>query len=137
MEKTTAKGATLLKVTGIIMIIGSALSFIISIVAIVGIAQTIRNPFLTVSAVAVTAVIIAPIHLLIEFITGIVGVKNCKRPEKASTCITWGVLSALSCILVNLLTISSGGSFSAFSVILGLVLPVLFIIGAVQNKQES
>lgn len=137
MEKTPAKGATLLKVTGIIMIIGGVLSFLISITAIVGIAQAMRNPFWTVSTVTVATLIIAAIDSVIEFTTGIVGVKNCNRPEKAGTCIAWGIFVALNCILANLLTMSSGGSFSVFSLILGLILPVLFIIGAAQNKQES
>lgn len=38
MEQTTPKGATMLKVTGILMIIGGAISIIVSILAIIGIA---------------------------------------------------------------------------------------------------
>ena len=39
MEQTTTKGATLLKVTGILMIIGGAISVVMSIIAVAGIAR--------------------------------------------------------------------------------------------------
>ena len=44
MEQTTPKGATMLKVTGILMIIGGAISIIVSILAIIGIAAIAYRP---------------------------------------------------------------------------------------------
>lgn len=88
MEQTTPKGATMLKVTGILMIIGGAISIIVSILAIIGIAAIAylsdgsaslgllyaSGALLTVSSVA-------------ELIAGILGTANCKKPEKAKTCL--------------------------------------------------
>ena len=125
MEQTTPKGATMLKVTGILMIIGGAISIIVSILAIIGIAAiaylsdgSVSLGLLYVSGALLTVSSVA------ELIAGILGTANCKKPEKAKTCLAWGIVVAIG-----------GGSFSVISLITGLVLPVLYIIGAAQNKQ--
>ena len=96
MEQTTPKGATMLKVTGILVIIGGAISIIASILAIIGIAAIAylsdgsaslgllyaSGALLTVSSVA-------------ELIAGILGTANCKKPEKAKTCLAWGIVVAV------------------------------------------
>ena len=47
----------------------------------------------------------------------------------------WGIVVAVLCVAGSILTVVGGSSFPVFSLILGLVLPVLFIIGAAKNKQ--
>ena len=71
-----------------------------------------------------------------QLIAGIIGVKNCKKPEKAGTCMVWGIIVAVLCVVGTILNSVGGGSFSVFSLMLGLVLPVLYIIGAAFNKKE-
>ena len=71
-----------------------------------------------------------------ELIAGIIGVANCKKPDKAGSCIVWGIIVAVLSVAGTILNSVGGGSFSAFSLILGLVLPVIYIIGAVFNKKE-
>lgn len=48
----------------------------------------------------------------------------------------WGVIVAVLCVVGTILNSVGGGSFSVFSLLLGLVLPVLYIIGAGFNKKE-
>lgn len=110
MEQTTPKGATMLKVTGILMIIGGAISIIVSILAIIGIAAIAylsdgsaslgllyaSGALLTVSSVA-------------ELIAGILGTANCKKPEKAKTCLAWGIVVAVLAVAGIILNAIGGG----------------------------
>ena len=136
MEQTT-KGAKFLKVTGILMIIGGALSLIISVIAIVGIAALayISSGEIS-SGLLYASGILMLISSAAELIAGIIGVKNSKNPERAGTCIVWGVIVAVLSIIGMILNSVGGGSFSATSLLTSLVLPVLYIIGAFQNKQS-
>ena len=131
--ETQAKGAGFLKVTGILMIIGGSISIITALVTIIGVAALIALGAGT--ALLYAAGILSILSAGAQLIAGIIGVKNCKRPEKAQNCITWGVIVAALCVLGSILTVIGGGSFPIFSLLLGLVLPILYIIGAVKNKQ--
>ncbi|MGN0601869.1 MAG: hypothetical protein ACI4I7_04085 [Oscillospiraceae bacterium] len=138
MENNTAKGSGFLKVTGILMIIFGSIALIVSIVAILGIAALayISSGEMS-SALLYTAGVLSLISAVAEFVTGILGVKNCKRPEKAGTCIAWGIIVIVLSVAGSILTVVGGDSFPVFSFLLGLVMPVLFIIGAVKNKKSA
>lgn len=137
MESKKAKGAGFLKVTGILMIIGGAISVILGIVAALGVAALVLiSDGAVSSALLYTSVILMIVSAVAELVAGIIGVANCKKPEKAGSCIVWGIIVAVLSVAGTILNSVGGGSFSAFSLILGLVLPVLYIIGAVFNKKE-
>ena len=130
-----AKGSGFLKVTGILMIIGGAISLIVAIVAIIGIAALVYVAGSEINAgLLYAAGVISLVSAVAELIAGIVGVKNCKKPEKARTCVVWGVIVAVLCVAGSVLAVVGGNSFPVFSLILGLVLPVLYIVGAIKNK---
>ena len=133
MEQTTPKGASFLKVTGILMIIGGGISLIVAIVALLGIAALAvlgASSGMLYAAGALTL-----ISAVAELVGGIIGVVNAKRAEKAGLCMAWGIIVAVLCVAGCILTVVGGSAFPWFSLILGLVLPVLFIIGAAKNKQ--
>ena len=133
MEQTTPKGASFLKVTGILMIIGGGISLIVAIVALLGIAALAvlgASSGMLYAAGALTL-----ISAVAELVAGIIGVVNAKRAEKAGLCMAWGIIVAVLCVAGCILTVVGGSAFPWFSLILGLVLPVLFIIGAAKNKQ--
>lgn len=128
-----AKGATFLKVTGIIMIVGGALGIILGIVALI--AAIAANALAGgAGGLLVVAALIALVGSVLQLIAGIVGVKNCNKPEKAQTCIVWGAIVAALNVLSVVLTVAQGGDI-AVSGILGIVVPALFIFGAIKNKQ--
>lgn len=134
---TTTKGTGFLKVTGILMIIGGGISIIMGIIAALGVAALAYISDGTVSsALLYASVVLMLISAVAELVAGIIGVVNCKKPEKAGVCIAWGIIVAVLSVAGTILNSVGGGSFSAFSLILGLVLPVLYIIGAVFNKKE-
>ena len=135
MEQNIAKGAKFLKVTGILMIIGGALALIVGIIAILGIAALayITDGELATGLLYASGVLIL-VSAVAELIAGIIGVKNCKKPEKAGTCIAWGIVVAVLCVAGCILEVVGGSSFPISSLVLGLVLPGLFVFGAVKNK---
>lgn len=128
-----AKGAQFLKVTGIIMIVGGALGIILGIVALIAAiaANALADGAL---GLLIVAALIALVGSVLQLIAGIVGVKNCNKPEKAQTCIVWGAIVAALNVLSVVLTVAQGGDI-AVSGILGIVVPALFIFGAIKNKQ--
>ncbi|MGM9554712.1 MAG: hypothetical protein ACI3V2_10430 [Faecousia sp.] len=133
MEQTTPKGASFLKVTGILMIIGGGISLIVAIVALLGIAALAVLG--ASSGMLYAAGFLTLASAVAELVTGIIGVANAKRADKAGMCMAWGIVVAVLCVAGCILTVVGGDAFPVFSLILGLVLPVLFIIGAAKNKQ--
>ncbi len=131
----TAKGAAFLKVTGILMIIGGAIALIIGFAAVAAVAAlAYLSDGAISSGLLYTATILTLIGAVAELIAGIIGVVNSKKPEKAGACIVWGVIVAAFSVAGCILTAVAGGSFPVFSLLLGLVLPVLYVIGALKNK---
>ncbi len=133
MEQTTPKGASFLKVTGILMIIGGGISLIVAITALLGIAALATLGVS--SGMLYAAGFLTLASAVAELVTGIIGVANAKRAEKAGLCMAWGIVVAALCVIGCILTVAGGDAFPVLSLILGLVLPVLFIIGAAKNKQ--
>ena len=70
-----------------------------------------------------------------QLIAGIMGVKNCDKPEKAQSCLVMGVIVAILSVAGNIISNVLGSSFNILSYATGLVIPVLYIIGAVKNKE--
>ena len=72
-----------------------------------------------------------------ELIAGIIGVINAEKPQKAKACIVWGALVAILSVAGTILGVVGGSDFSVSGLVLGLVLPVIYIIGAVKNMQSA
>lgn len=148
MEQT---GSKLLKVMSILMIIGGILSAIVSLFSLVGagaMTAVSGNPDAQKAAAdagtnmgAVTAfiwvsVIIMVISAVIEIIAGVKGVKNWNNPSAAQSLLGFGVVCAILAVIGSIVS-AVGGAFSIFGLILGLIFPVLYIIGAVQLKNQG
>ena len=130
------KGSKFLKVTGILMIIFGALALILSIVAAIGLAALAALDLNTWQYTS--AVILMLVGSIFELIAGIVGVKNCNKPEKAGTCMVWGIIVIALSVLSNVLTlVGNPDNFSIVNLLTGLVIPVLYLIGAVMNKKAA
>ena len=130
------KGSKFLKVTGILMIVFGALALILSIVAAIGLAALVALDLNTWQYTL--AVILMLEGSIFELIAGIVGVKNCNKPEKAGTCMVWGIIVIALSVLSNVLTlVGNPDNFSIVNLLTGLVIPVLYLIGAVMNKKAA
>ncbi len=132
------KSNTLLKVCSILMMIGGILGIITGIIAIIGVAALLE--MMEGSAPAGTAAILYGASILavagsvIQTIAAAKGLGACKAPEKAQSCIIWGIIVAAFCVVAQILNVVGGSEFSAISLVTGLVLPVLYIVGANQIK---
>lgn len=138
MEQSTAKGAGFLKVTGILMIIGGAIGIIFSIIALLGIAAlaTLADTHYELGMLYAAGAV-ALVGSIAQLVAGIIGVANCKKPEKAMTCVVFGVIVAVFNVAGVILNVAGGGSFNFVSLITGLILPVLYIVGAYMNKKAQ
>ncbi len=146
------QGSTLLKVVSIIMIIGGIIGAISSLLVAggAGLMTAVQsNPEAqkaaaeaggnlgVVTALLWIAAIFCVISAVIEIIAGVKGKKNCNNPAAAQSLIIWGVVSAVISVIGNVLFATSGVGVQVVSIILGLVLPILYIIGAVQLKGQG
>ena len=130
------KGRKFLKVTGILMIIGGAFSIIGGIVAMIGagalaaVLETSAGGLMLASALILASAVF-------QLIAGIMGVKNCDKPEKAQICIVIGVIVAILSVAGNVISNVLGSDFNIINYATGLIIPVLYIIGAVKNKEAA
>ena len=128
------KGRKFLKVTGILMIIGGAFGIIGGIVAMIGagalaaVLETSAGGLMLASALILASAVF-------QLIAGIMGVKNCDKPKKAQSCLVMGVIVAILSVAGNVISNILGSSFNILSYATGLIIPVLYIIGAVKNKE--
>ncbi len=131
-------GHKFLKVTGILMIIGGALSAILGIVAVLGVAALAYIASAqTEAGMLYASTILLLISGVVELIAGIIGVINAEKPQKAKACIVWGALVAILSVAGTILGVVGGSDFRVSGLVLGLVLPVIYIIGAVKNMQSA
>ena len=70
---------------------------------------------------------------IVQFASGVAGIKIYKKPEKANVCVAFGiavvVLNAVSAIVFTI-TDQNGVGVAAISLVIALVLSVLYVIGA-------
>lgn len=138
-----AKGKVLLKVAGILMIIGGALSIILSVVfAMAAAALTAAGGPKTI----IVGLLITILGSVTELIAGILCTRYHAEPAAAVKCMVWSCVTILLQVVGAVLVISgtnvlasetgqmlSGGVSAVLSIILGAVVPVLAVIGALRN----
>ena len=135
------KSNKFLKVTGILMIIGGSIGLIIGLIAVIGVAALaalIRAAGEEVSSgMLMFGAVLYLVCAVVQFVAGILGVKNAKKPEKAMVCVVFGILTAVLAVVSTIITTAGGGDFNAVNLGTGLILPILYLIGAFQNKQKA
>ncbi|MDR0380454.1 MAG: hypothetical protein LBH86_00460 [Oscillospiraceae bacterium] len=119
-------GGKFLRITGILMIIGGALSILLGVIALFG-----SLIIVTGAAQVLAASILALVGGAAELVAGIFGVIYADRPDKAHICIVMGIIVAVLSVASNLL------SFNASTLLAGLLLPVLYLVGAFKNKPTA
>lgn len=129
------KGKNTLKIAGVLMIIGGVIGFILALLALLGaiaMGHVLENT-VPLGLIYLTG-ILTMICAVVEFIAGIVGVKNCARPENARTCIVWGgIVLALSLVSI-VVSMIVNAKVDLISIVLSLVVPLLYFYGAIQNQ---
>ena len=131
-------GAGFLKVVGILMIIFGAISLVVSLIAVAGMSmiEAVSGGAIDTGMLWI-GVILSVVSAALEMVAGIVGVVNAKKPEKAKTCLVFGIIVAILTVAGCIFTVAAGQDFPVASLLLGLVMPVLYIIGAVKNMKAA
>jgi len=97
-------------------------------------------------ALVVTGIIASAVSGVIELIVGIYGIRNSSKPDKADVLIMLGILISVVTLANLVITFkmyqqlmlyTGAGMSSAFTGVLGFILPVLFLIGAVNMKRQA
>lgn len=137
-----APGRTFLMVVGIFLIIGGVSAMVTSAMNFVMIGQeefalileqTLQQVGISKTTFQISIVLTA-IQSVINVVTGIIGVANSKKIEKASLCYICGIVLIVFALICNAYSAFSG-AFSIFSVIFSLILPLLYFWGALKNRQ--
>ncbi|WP_071704909.1 hypothetical protein [Murdochiella vaginalis] len=131
-------GIKMLKVSSILLIIGGAIATILGIVSLLGVGalHSIFGDDLPVGLLYAVAGFALASGVL-TLIAGIVGVGACKKPEKAGTCIILGVIVVILTVIGQVLNMKAGNQFDITSIVIGLLLPVVYIVGASQVKKMA
>ena len=130
------KGKMFLKVTGILMIIGAAFGIIGGIIAMIGVGALAAVLETSAGGLMLASALIL-VSAVFQLIAGIMGVKNCDKPEKAQSCMVIGVIVAILSVAGNVISNVLGSDFNIINYATGLIIPVLYIIGAVKNKEPA
>ena len=134
-EKMTNNGQKFLKITSILMIIGGIIAVIAGVIAILGVSALVA---LAGSAEGIgllyASSILVTITSVIEIIAGAKGLKACKVPENAGKCVTWGIVIAVLSIISMVIGLIGGGEFNITSLVLNLLVPGLYVYGALKTK---
>ena len=128
------KGSKFLKVTGILMIISAAFGIIGGIIALIG-AGALAAVLETSAGGLMLASMLILVSAVFQLIAGIMGVKNCDKPEKAQSCMVIGVIVAILSVAGNVISNVLGSDFNIMNYATGLIIPILYIIGAAKNKE--
>ena len=130
MEK---KSNILLKVAGILLIIGGVVSIIVSLFGLL-----LGGLFAAGGSYLVLfASLLALVNGIFCLIAGIKGAKHAANPQMAQSCIVWGILIVLITIASTILVKVGGGPFSIVNLLIGLLLPAIYIFGAYQLKGKA
>ncbi|NMA07201.1 MAG: hypothetical protein GX928_05760 [Ruminococcaceae bacterium] len=137
METGTVVGnGKLLKVTGIIMIVFGAIGIIVGLLAVVG-AGAVAALVGASAGGLVFAALLSLLGSVLQLVAGIMGAANKNNPAKGGKCLVLGIIVILLAVAGNIMTVVLGGEFSVLGLVLGAVLPVLYIVGALQLKKSA
>lgn len=155
MERVV-KGKGFLRICGILMIIAGVVEIIFSgvvaialaIISLVAVGSVTSASGLVSeistagSVIFIISAIIAIIGGILSLIAGIVGINNAARPERYKRCIVWGIIVLIVNVISIVFSFISASSFNMnwltiIAIIFGVIIPVLFIIGALINRHAS
>ena len=115
--------------------IGGIIAVIAGVIAILGVSALVAlagnadgTGLLYASSILVTIISV------IEIIAGAKGLKACKVPENARKCVTWGIVIAVLSIISMVIGLIGGGEFNITSLVLNLLVPGLYVYGALKTK---
>ena len=126
-------GSKMLQVVSILMVVFGAIATVFDLIGLIGVFALIA---LGASPLLILAYILLIAGGIAELVVGIIGVVNCKDPAKGQMLMVCGIVVAAITVLGNILYMIFD-SFNFFSLISGMLFPILFTVGAVQMKNNA
>jgi len=134
------QGSTLLKVVSIIMIVYGIILAVLGLVSTVGGGAMIGADAETDITAAGAGLAIIGIAFIIsgvlEAVIGFVGLRASKEQGEHKAAFVIGIIGVVSGA-ITLVQSFGGDGGSVFSSLLGLILPVLYLVGVNQTRQEA
>ena len=132
------KGHKFLKVTGILMIV-AAVFYIIAGVFIGGLGALAAGlgAGSGLTASYYLALLVTLVGGICQLIAGVKGVKHSKSSAKSKMCLTWGIVVIAFTVLGAILNTINSAKFDVGSIVTGLVVPALYIYGAILNSRAD
>lgn len=132
------KGHKLLKAAGILMII-AAIFYIIAGVSIggLGVLAAGLGAGSGLTANFYLALLVTLAGGICQLIAGLKGVKHSRSGENSKKCIMWGIAVIAFSILGVILNIVNSAGPDVLSMVSGLIVPALYIYGAVLNSRAG
>lgn len=152
------KGSMMLKVVSIIMMIGGIVSAVFSFIAAIlaGLGTAVMaQPEVSdavdsalaaegysgakapIMALVWVAVVVSVAGAVLEIIAGAKGKKNWNNPDQAQGMMILGIVVAALSLIANIMFATGGIGVQVVSILSGLVLPVLYIVGTIQLKNQA
>ncbi len=132
------KKNTLIFVVGILMIIFGGISTLISVLAFNVASATVS--YLVALGVAINeglyqvALILSVLTAIATLVAGIMGTMYAAKFDKAKNLFMMGVILVALQLLVTVILVAAGGGFNPVTTLIGLVLPVLYVIGSKKHQ---
>lgn len=132
----------MLKVVSILMIVFASLGIVGLVLAALGLTfiHMVGNILPPEAGAAAEQVSQASLYVMpvigcaVLLTTGIVGARFCHDRGKANLCLVFGIAAAAVSVIGEFVNWIPGTPFPVDSLIWGLILPVLYIIGAARNR---
>lgn len=137
-----APGRGKLKVTGILYIIFGVLSLLGALLLLAGGSLLLdagrgSAEEMTLGTLAALFSLLAFVDAALYLALGVLGVKNCDKPEKCGVNFVLAIVVLVLVIIGMAANLFAGGLSDAASSIIGLVLAIFYLIGAKENKDAA
>ena len=132
------QGQTFLKVTSILMVIGGIIALFAGVFAILGVSALAALMGSTEgTGLLYAGSVLAVVTSAVEILAGAKGLKACRLPEKAGECVILGIAIVALSMISMVVSVKGGGEFKIINLVVNLLVPVLYILGAVKTKPAA
>ena len=132
------QGQTFLKVTSILMVIGGIIALFAGVFAILGVsALAALMGSAEGTGLLYAGSVLAVVTSAVEILAGANGLKACRLPEKAGECVILGIAIVALSMISMVVSVKGGGEFKIINLVVNLLVPVLYILGAVKTKPAA
>ncbi|MGO5158830.1 MULTISPECIES: hypothetical protein [unclassified Bilifractor] len=132
------QGQTFLKVTSILMVIGGIIALLAGVFAILGVsALAALMGSAEGTGLLYAGSVLAVVTSAVEILAGAKGLKACRLPEKAGECVILGIAIVALSMISMVVSVKGGGEFKIINLVVNLLVPVLYILGAVKTKPAA